>query len=76
MSELLTVRDVAAILKLSLRQVFNLLKAGKLPVGFKIGGARRWNRESLQRFLSDREMEPHGAAVQPGAAGESTSSRS
>lgn len=49
---LLTTRDTAAYLRLSVRAVERLLARGDLP-GVKIGGARRVRRDGLERWLDE-----------------------
>lgn len=46
----LTVKEVAALLKLSHRRVYKLIRAGVLP-GVKIGRAVRVPEEALRRRL-------------------------
>jgi len=46
----LTVKEVAALLKISYRRVYKLIKAGVLP-GVKIGRAVRVPEEALRRRL-------------------------
>ena len=48
---LLTVDDVAALLRLSKNTVYVLIRRGEFPVGLKIGHARRWRMAELQNFL-------------------------
>ena len=50
--EMLTVEEVAKVLKLSPYTVRELLKEGKLP-GRKIGGGRQWrvSRDDLEVYL-------------------------
>ena len=48
---LLTVGDVARLLKLSQRQVWKLAKAKRLPAPLKLGRSVRWRATDLARFL-------------------------
>ena len=50
-TQLLTVQDVANILKVSRCMVYVLMKRGEFPTGLKIGHLRRWRRSELQNFL-------------------------
>ena len=45
-TNILTVKEVAAYLKLSVITVYKLLKEGNLP-GFKVGSSWRVNKEDL-----------------------------
>ena len=49
--ELLDVKDVARLLKLSRRQVWRLRSAGEIPQPIKIGNSVRWNRTDIERWL-------------------------
>ena len=48
---LLTVGDVARLLKLSQRQIWKLAKAKRLPAPLKLGRSVRWRTVDLARFL-------------------------
>ena len=50
-TQLLTVQDVANILKVSRCTVYVLMRQGQFPAGLKIGHARRWRMSELQNFL-------------------------
>lgn len=52
MSELLTVKDLSQSLRISTRQVWKLLSAGKLPKPVRISRSVRWARESIDRWVS------------------------
>jgi len=39
------------MLGISLRQVWRLSSAGKLPKPLRIGGSLRWNREEVQQWF-------------------------
>jgi len=57
--EVLTARDVAAILKCSRSKIYALQSRGELRPRFKIFDGEkgwRWHREDVQRFLSDHTM--------------------
>jgi excisionase family DNA binding protein len=49
----LTINEVAQILRMHPTTVYRLVKRGELP-GFKIGGAWRINRATLDLFLSSK----------------------
>lgn len=52
-SLLIPVREVARIMNVSTRSVWRLLSAGKLPRPLRIGGAVRWRRDDLERWIAD-----------------------
>jgi excisionase family DNA binding protein len=45
------VRDLAALLRLSVRQVWRLSDSGKLPKPFRFGRAVRWSRAVVDKWL-------------------------
>jgi len=49
--ELLTVMGVAAALKISPRQVWKLLSAGKLPSPVRISRSVRWSAELISEWV-------------------------
>lgn len=51
--ELLNVRDVAARLKISPRQVWRLTRADRLPAPVRVGGSRsvRWRAADVALFI-------------------------
>jgi excisionase family DNA binding protein len=50
----MTVRDVAATLNVDEKTIYRLAQRGDLP-GFKVAGAWRFQREDLQRWISQRK---------------------
>ncbi len=52
MDELLTVKDVAGLLRVSRKTVYDLFYKGELE-SIQIGRARRVTREALERFLDE-----------------------
>lgn len=44
-------RELAAMLDVSLRQVWRLNSAGKLPRSIRLGGAVRWNRADIHAWF-------------------------
>ena len=52
-SRLLRVDDVAALLGCSPRTVYNLNKADKIPPCIRLGGAVRWDRGVLEKWIND-----------------------
>jgi len=45
-------KQVAAILGVSVRQVWRLDSAGKLPKKFRIGGSCKWLRSEIESWVS------------------------
>lgn len=50
--ELLTVKDVAAVLSVSQRQIWKLHSSGRLPASVRLARSVRWRRNELERWLS------------------------
>lgn len=50
---LLTKRDVATLLQVSIRHVENLVRDGKLPKPIRLGCHPRWRQHELLRFISE-----------------------
>jgi excisionase family DNA binding protein len=51
--ELLTKREVAALLRISVRTLERLTEAGEGPSSIKFGRSRRWRRADVERWLED-----------------------
>jgi predicted DNA-binding transcriptional regulator AlpA len=49
--QLLTAKDVGAMLSLSKRQVFRLHSSSKIPKAIRIGGSVRWARSTIAKWL-------------------------
>jgi len=49
---LLTVKEVAEILRLSRRQVFRLDNAARIPRALRIGRAVRWSTQQIHDWLA------------------------
>ena len=47
----MTVREVALLLKVSTRTVWNLRRLGKLPRPLRVGRSVRWRKVEVERFL-------------------------
>jgi predicted DNA-binding transcriptional regulator AlpA len=47
----ISARDLAEMLDVSLRQVWRLNSAGKLPKPIRLGGSVRWNRAEIQSWF-------------------------
>lgn len=50
----LTLREVAAYLKLAEKRAYRLTSEGKLP-GFKVGGSWRFKREDLDEWIEKQK---------------------
>lgn len=53
LASMLTVREVAYLLRSSVRTVYRLRSEGKVPMSVKIGGLVRWNRAELENWLQN-----------------------
>lgn len=49
--ELLDVRSVAKLLKVSTRQVFKLARSGRFVRPVKLAGSTRWRADEIARFI-------------------------
>lgn len=49
--QLLTVHDVAMILRLSARSVWRMCRSGRLPQPIRLGRATRWKRGDLEDWI-------------------------
>ncbi|HIF5593281.1 TPA: methylation-associated defense system helix-turn-helix domain-containing protein MAD1 [Vibrio parahaemolyticus] len=52
--QILTLKDVAAYLKLAEKTAYRLASEGKLP-GFKVGGSWRFKREDLEAWIEKQK---------------------
>lgn len=50
-SMMLNVKDVAVLLRCSVRHVERLLSAGQMPRCIRVGHARRWRRAEIERWI-------------------------
>ena len=51
--ELLTIRELAKVLKLSPRSIWRLVKNHQLPAPVRIGGSIRWRADDITRWIDD-----------------------
>jgi excisionase family DNA binding protein len=66
--ELLTVREVAAALKVSPRQIWKLAASGRLPPPVRLSRSVRWRRSDISEFIRlDCDMGKFGAGRKGGA---------
>ncbi|EOX4358911.1 helix-turn-helix domain-containing protein [Vibrio cholerae] len=52
--KILTLKEVAAYLKLAEKTAYRLASEGKLP-GFKVGGSWRFKREDLEAWIEKQK---------------------
>lgn len=52
--QILTLKEVAAYLKLAEKTAYKLAAAGKLP-GFKVGGSWRFKREDIDQWIEEQK---------------------
>ena len=64
LDEILTLKDVAAYLKLADRTVYLYAQTGKLP-GIKIGSAWRFRRADLDRWLDEQRRLTESSRPRP-----------
>ena len=53
--EILTIRELAAYLKLAEKTAYRLVSEGKIP-GFKVGGAWRFRKGEIDRWIINQEQ--------------------
>ncbi|HAS6727117.1 TPA: helix-turn-helix domain-containing protein [Vibrio parahaemolyticus] len=53
--QILTLKEVAAYLKLAEKTAYRLASEGKLP-GFKVGGSWRFKREDLEAWIDSQKV--------------------
>ena len=54
--QILTLKEVAAYLKLAEKTAYKLAADGGLP-GFKVGGSWRFKWEDIERWIEDKKKE-------------------
>ena len=52
--EILTLKEVAAYLKLAEKTAYRLAAEGKLP-GFKVGGSWRFKRDDIEQWIENKK---------------------
>ena len=52
--QILTLKELAAYLKLTEKTAYRLASEGKLP-GFKVGGSWRFKREDLEAWIEEQK---------------------
>lgn len=53
LARLLDVGAVAAMLGVSGRHVYRLADSGRMPRPIRLGGAVRWDRDTIERWITD-----------------------
>ena len=53
MSLVMTIKEVAALLRVTEKTVYRLAQRGDLP-GFKVGGSWRFQQQGLERWIEER----------------------
>ena len=53
--DILTVREVAEMLKLADKTVYGLVSEGEIP-GFKVGGSWRFSRKELEKWVAKQNL--------------------
>ena len=51
--DILTIRDVAEMLKLTEKTAYRLVSDGEIP-GFKVGGSWRFSRKELEKWVAEQ----------------------
>lgn len=53
--EILTIKEVAAYLKLAKKTAYKLAAEGKLP-GFKVGGSWRFKQADIEKWIEEKKV--------------------
>lgn len=59
--EILTIREVAELLKINEKTAYKLASAGKIP-GFKVGGSWRFERQEIANWIKRKVEEQQGGS--------------
>ena len=54
--DILTIREVAEMLKLTEKTAYRLVSEGEIP-GFKVGGSWRFSQKELERWIANRSKD-------------------
>jgi excisionase family DNA binding protein len=57
--EILTIREVADLLKINEKTAYKLAGAGKIP-GFKVGGSWRFDRQEISNWIRRQVAQQRG----------------
>ena len=58
-TDIMTIKEVAAYLKLTEKTAYRLTAEGKIP-GFKVGGSWRFRRSEIERWIDERSRHRKG----------------
>lgn len=58
-TDILTIKELANYLKLAEKTTYRLASDGKLP-GFKVGGAWRFRKDEVNRWIAEQEKRGAG----------------
>lgn len=53
-SDIMTIKELAAYLKLNEKTAYRLVSEGKIP-GFKVGGSWRFKREDIEHWIEENK---------------------
>ena len=59
--EILTIREMAELLKINEKTAYKLASAGKIP-GFKVGGSWRFERQEIAKWIQRKVEEQQGGS--------------
>lgn len=62
---LISVRDVATMLGISVRSVWRLQNTGQIVAPIRVGGAVRWRRDEVRRWIDEGCPRPPVATRKP-----------
>lgn len=62
--EVLTLKEVATLLKIAERTAYMMVQRGDLP-GFKVGGQWRFKRADIDRWIEEQKSETGGKNEDP-----------
>ncbi len=68
--EILTIREMAELLKINEKTAYKLALAGKIP-GFKVGGSWRFERQEIADWIKRKveEQQTRAVGMKAGAGG-------
>ena len=61
-TDVMTIREVAAYLKLTEKTAYRLAADGEIP-GFKVGGAWRFRKRDIDSWIEARKLQSGGSGV-------------
>jgi len=60
-TDIMTIKEVAAYLKLTEKTAYRLAAEGKIP-GFKVGGSWRFKKADIENWIEVKKMKAHRTA--------------